>query len=793
MILTLALLVPVLTAPAPELVDVFTRGESDYHTFRIPAVVRTLDGELLAFAEGRVDGAGDAGDIDVVLKRSSDGGRTWGPLSVVADHGDGTFGNPTPIVERSTGDVVLLLVGQPAGTHESAIRRGEGSRDPYVCRSTDGGRSWSEPRALPECDRPEWGWYATGPCHGIQLEHGEHAGRLVAPANHSGEDGAYSAHLLLSDDGGHTWRIGAVDAESLASASIHPNESTVAELSDGSLFVSSRDQHGDSPATRARARSLDGGESFVRPFEEDPSLRGPVCQGAVLALDGDRLLFAGPSDPGARRRLQIRASTWGDEGWSAGEVLYPEASAYSDLVALDEGEAGCLFEADDYARIVFATFDVARATRRLPVARPNILLIVSDDQGWNDVGYHNAVLRTPNLDRLAETGTRLDCHYVQPQCTPTRVALMTGRYPSRFGMHCTHASNAQAFPLGTPTLASVLRSAGYATGMSGKWHLGSDPAWGPNHYGFDSSHGSLTGAVGMYDHRYRLNSPYAETWHRDHEPLEEVGHVTDLCTAEAVRWIEARAEGEEPWFFYLPLHAVHTPLVEGDPRWWRLNEHVEPFDRRLFAAALSHMDDGVGRVVEALDRTGQRERTLIVFTSDNGAQVRHGGDAYPPPDPALRDFSSNAPLRSEKTHVYEGGFRVPAFVSGAGVRSGTLCTQVLHAVDWLPTLAHVAGAALPEVPLDGQNVWDRLDPDAAPVERTIYTVWGGGRQREALRHGDWKILHDRRDGPWELYDLSGDPNEEEDLASTRPEMVEQLLAIYAAERARDAAEASPDR
>ncbi|MCA9438320.1 MAG: sulfatase-like hydrolase/transferase [Candidatus Omnitrophica bacterium] len=146
-----------------------------------------------------------------------------------------------------------------------------------------------------------------------------------------------------------------------------------------------------------------------------------------------------------------------------------------------------------------------------PAQPPNILFIVSDDQGWNDIGYHNDDLRTPNLDQLAETGVRLEHHYVQPQCTPTRVALMTGRYPSRFGPHCTTASNDQSYPIGTPTLASLLQSAGYDTGLFGKWHMGSKPEWGPNHYGFDFSYGSLAGAVGMYDHRYRLNTPYAQT------------------------------------------------------------------------------------------------------------------------------------------------------------------------------------------------------------------------------------------------------------------------------------------
>ena len=143
--------------------------------------------------------------------------------------------------------------------------------------------------------------------------------------------------------------------------------------------------------------------------------------------------------------------------------------------------------------------------------KPNILLIAADDQGWGDIGYHNPQIKSPNLDRLARTGVELDYHYVQPQCTPTRVALMTGRYPSRFGSHCTQASNSRAFPTGMLTMASMLKQIGYETMIIGKWHLGSKPEWGPNHYGFDYSYGSLAGAVGMYDHRYRLDSPFAKT------------------------------------------------------------------------------------------------------------------------------------------------------------------------------------------------------------------------------------------------------------------------------------------
>ena len=207
------------------------------------------------------------------------------------------------------------------------------------------------------------------------------------------------------------------------------------------------------------------------------------------------------------------------------------------------------------------------AQKSLP--KPNIVLLVADDLGWNDIGYHNNQIKSHNLDRLAATGVELDQHYVQPQCTPTRVALMTGRYPSRFGSHCTQASNEHSYPLETLTIASMLKKLGYTTGLFGKWHMGSKPEWGPNHHGFDYSYGALAGAVGAYDHVYRLperQHPNAITWHRNHQIIpgyENGTHVTDLVTAEAIKVVKQQRDA--PFFLYLPYFAPHTPLDERGP------------------------------------------------------------------------------------------------------------------------------------------------------------------------------------------------------------------------------------
>ncbi|MCA9101291.1 MAG: arylsulfatase [Planctomycetales bacterium] len=420
----------------------------------------------------------------------------------------------------------------------------------------------------------------------------------------------------------------------------------------------------------------------------------------------------------------------------------------------------------------------------------NVVFVLADDLGWNDVGYHNAEMRTPQLDRLAGDSVVLECHYVQPQCTPTRVATMTGRYPSRFGAHCLTASNERALPPGTLTMADVFGAKGYRTALCGKWHLGSRLEWGPNHYGFDHSYGSLAGAVGMYDHRYRLDSPFARTWHRDLEFVDEAGHATDLVTREAVRWIHDHAD--EPFFLYVPFHAVHTPLVE-EQKYLDANAHIENGDRQLYAAAVTHMDDCVGRILAALDATGLRDETLIVFSSDNGAQVNHSGGVYPAPDPALKNFSSNAPLRGKKTEVYEGGMRVPALVHWHGVLAPGKVAAPLHIVDWVPTLAALIGFEAEADPhWDGRNIWPLVAGEVTqPPSREIYSIWGRDRQREAIRVGPWKILRQRADNadeppPWQLYNLTDDPYEERDLADAQPERVAELAARFAAQRAKDA-------
>jgi len=328
-------------------VDVFTAGQNGYHTYRIPAIVATKKGTLLAFAEGRRAGRGDAGDIDTLVKRSRDGGRTWSPAITVADLGADTLGNPAPVLDRKTGVVWLLLTRNPGSVHEKEIRPGldGATRTVWVTSSKDDGLTWAAPRDITaDVKLPAWSWYATGPVNGIQTR----SGRLVIPCNHDrGDASRRYSHVIYSDDHGATWRLG-------GSAGLHGNESTVAELPDGTLMLNQRSYAGKN--RRQVSLSRDGGMTWTEPVL-DEALVEPVCQGSLLRVGKD-LYFANPAST-KRARMTVKRSGDGGKSWADEQVIYGGPAAYSNLIGWKGGRLGLLYEKGEqspYERIVFVEF-----------------------------------------------------------------------------------------------------------------------------------------------------------------------------------------------------------------------------------------------------------------------------------------------------------------------------------------------------------------------------------------------------------------------------------------------------
>ncbi len=333
-----------------ETTDVFRAGDNGYNNFRIPALLATRKGTLLAFAEAR-GARSDSGNIDLVLKRSADGGRTWSALQVVAERGADTIGNPCPVQDRKTGRIFLPLTFNPGNVTEAQMiaRQVEARRAVFLTWSDDDGRTWAPLQEITASVRkPHWTWYATGPGVGIQT----HRGRMVIPCDHYAEGTAGSiSHVFFSDDHGATWQLGGDAPEGT-------NESQVVELRDGSLMLNMRSFRGKN--RRGVSRSTDGGKTWG-PVEWDATLMEPVCQASLIARDG-LLYFSNPATLDKRERLTVRVSR--DEGrtWSGGSVLHSGPAAYSCLAALKGKQLGCLYEcgaAGPYERIAFARFSAA--------------------------------------------------------------------------------------------------------------------------------------------------------------------------------------------------------------------------------------------------------------------------------------------------------------------------------------------------------------------------------------------------------------------------------------------------
>jgi arylsulfatase A-like enzyme len=365
-------------------------------------------------------------------------------------------------------------------------------------------------------------------------------------------------------------------------------------------------------------------------------------------------------------------------------------------------------------------------------------------------------------------------------CSPTRAALLTGRYASRFGV--TAAQNQRALPWKTVTLAAALHAAGYDTAITGKWHLGSKPEEGPQKFGFAHGYGLLAGGCTPFTHQYK-EGEFSETWHRNGKLITEEGHVTDLIAREAVQWIEQR--GAKPFFLYVAFNAIHVPMQEPD-EWLERNTHLADPGQRLRAACASHMDDAIGRVLAVLDSKKLRDNTLVLFLSDNGAHAlsANQGGPYPGDYGQMKVGNDNLPWRGHKSGVYEGGIRTPGLAVWPGkIKPGVTHTP-LHAVDWMPTLCALAGAKpAGDLKWDGIDIWPVLsEPDRTWPPRTLYSAAPGFRAR-AIRYGDWKLVVSAGQtkkgavaptSAEELFNLASDPAETKNLAAEKPELLAEM-------------------
>ncbi len=399
--------------------------------------------------------------------------------------------------------------------------------------------------------------------------------------------------------------------------------------------------------------------------------------------------------------------------------------------------------------------------------KPNVVLIMTDDVGYGDIGSYGAPdVKTPNIDRLAKEGVRLSDFYAAPQCTPTRAALITGRYQQRVGLEralsTTGPSLEQGLRATARSLPHLLRQNGYATALIGKWHLGYKPEFGPNAHGFDYFFGFLSGYIDFYHHT-RGGDGQPDLF-ENASPVTTPGYMTDLITARAVRFIEQRSA--RPFFIEVAYNAAHWPFQPPDQESRAVDnarfprpDDTPPPTRKDYVAMLERADAGVGQILDTLTRLGISENTLVIFTNDNGGEW----------------LSRNTPLFHRKDTLWEGGIRVPAiFRWPARVPRGRTSDQVGITMDLTASILAATGTPIPsDARFEGINLLPILQGVSPTIERTLFwRIAIPNRQQRAVRHGDWKLLVDG--GQLLLFNLPADIGERNDLAKERSDLVAKL-------------------
>lgn len=411
--------------------------------------------------------------------------------------------------------------------------------------------------------------------------------------------------------------------------------------------------------------------------------------------------------------------------------------------------------------------------------KPNILVILTDDQGYHDVSYYGTQdIRTPVMDRIAREGMRFDNFYANcPVCSPTRAALLTGRYQDHVGVPGvirTHPENSWGYlDTNAQLLPTLLKRAGYHTAIIGKWHLGLESPNTPNERGFDYFHGWLGDMMDDYWKHRRHEINYMR---EDAKTIDPPGHATDLFTQWSVDYINERSRNKQPFFLYLAYNAPHFP-VQPPADWLQRVKEREPrlpSKRAELVALIEHLDDGIGKVLQALKKTGQYDNTLIIFTSDNGGH--------------LPSMANNGPTRDGKQSMDEGGLRVPTAIAWPGkIKPGTVSSQVNLTMDLFPTLLEVAGVRSDRA-IEGRSFLKTLLVETFQPEpnRQLYFTRReggtdyGGECIYALRLGDWKLVKNKPSQPMELFNLKVDPLETKDVIKENPKIYQQLNTLLMA-------------
>lgn len=442
---------------------------------------------------------------------------------------------------------------------------------------------------------------------------------------------------------------------------------------------------------------------------------------------------------------------------------------------------GCFFS-------VFLSWMSISAFASEATAKPNILIFMADDLGWNDVGYHGSEIRTPNIDALAANAVRLEQFYVMPWCSATRAAFETGINPARFGMRSLEHRfpNRTALPPGVPTLPELLRRAGYFTALLGKWHLSYGFTGGPLERGYSSAFGYLHGQLDHYTHENQVG---VSSLFRDAELVQAEGHMTDLIASELSALLD---DENNPFFINVTFSAPHYPL-QSPSEFLETNSSIAHPDRRNYAAMVTHMDAVVGATVDLLRDSDQFDNTIIVFFSDNGGDPsskypEHFYDGEYGPYEVMAD---NNPLRGGKSEVYEGGIRVPAFIHFPKELPPATLNSFSSVLDLLPTLVDFAGG---EIPADRNGDSLRKALRYGHDDRDAEFLWftssiripGGGGKQDAIRSGHWKLIETQKrffwlpwrvEWPWpniELFNLSDDPGEAKDLSDIQSDVTLKL-------------------